>query len=59
MKKFWFILAGVIVVVGSVFLDQFGLNTKEGFGLVQIAGLVVGAVLILVGLIVKGKKKAQ
>ena len=42
----------------ALFLDHFGLNSKEGFGLVQIAGLVAGAVLILVGHIGKGRKKA-
>ena len=58
MKKTLFVIVGVVVLLVALFLDHFGLNTKEGFGLVQIAGLVAGAVLILVGLIGKGKKKA-
>ncbi len=58
MKNFWILFAGVIILLVAVFLDSLGLETKEGFGLVQIGGLVAGAVLILIGLIRKGKKKA-
>lgn len=56
MKKFWFIIIGVVILLVFLFLDQFGLDTKPGYGLVQIAGMVLGAALIIYGLL--GKKKA-
>jgi hypothetical protein len=59
MRKTLFVILGVVVLLVALFLDNFGLPTKEGFGLVQIAGMAVGAALILVGLIGKWKKKAE
>ncbi len=57
MKNTLIFIIGIIILVLAVVLDYLGLNTKEGFGLVQIAGVVIGAVLIIVGLIRMGKKK--
>jgi hypothetical protein len=58
MKNTLIFVLGIIVLVFAVILDMLGFNTKEGFGLIQIAGVVVGAVLIIYGLIKMGKKKS-
>jgi hypothetical protein len=57
MKNTLIFVLGIIILVFAVILDKLGLNTKEGFGLIQIAGVVVGAALIIYGLIKMGKKK--
>ena len=45
-------LAGVIVLVVSAYADALGLGKSDGLGRDQIAGIVFGAVVILVGLAV-------
>lgn len=57
MKNTLIFVLGIIILVLAVILDMLGFNTKEGFGLIQIAGVVVGAILIIYGLIKMGKKK--
>jgi len=43
------ILVGVVVVLAALLVDAVGIGT-EGFGTVQIIGVVVGAILAAVGL---------
>jgi len=57
MKNTLIFVLGIIILVLASILDMLGLNTKEGFGLIQIAGVVVGAALIIYGLIKMGKRK--
>jgi hypothetical protein len=58
MKNTWILLLGLLILIFSLVLDMLGMNTKEGFGLVQILGTVIGAVLIIYGIVMmrKGKK---
>lgn len=57
MKNTWILLLGLLILIFSLILDMLGLNTKEGFGLVQIIGTVIGAVLVIYGLVMMTKKK--
>ncbi|PKP36450.1 MAG: hypothetical protein CVT98_07895 [Bacteroidetes bacterium HGW-Bacteroidetes-15] len=42
-------IIGLIVLLLSIFLDEIGIGSTPGYGLVQIAGMVVGAVMIIYG----------
>ncbi len=43
------IVLGIIILIGSLAADPFGLGKVAGFGWKQIAGAVVGIILGLVG----------
>jgi uncharacterized membrane protein len=51
---------GVIVVVVSALADQIGIGRGDAFGWNQIVGVIVGAVIAVVGVIVasRGEKPA-
>lgn len=51
---------GVIVVVVSALADQIGIGCGDAFGWKQIVGVIVGAVIAVVGVIVasRGEKPA-
>lgn len=58
MKNTLIFIVGLVILVLAFILDLIGIpNTKEGFGLVQIIGAVVGGVLLVYGLVKMGKKK--
>lgn len=58
MKNTLIFIVGLVILVLALILDLIGIpNTKDGFGLVQIIGAVVGAVLVVYGLVKMGKKK--
>lgn len=49
MKGKILLIAGIIILLVSVLLDYIGIGSKPGFGAVQIAGTLLGLVLILLG----------
>lgn len=57
MKKKLMLVLGIIILGFALSLDYLGLNTKEGFGLVQLGGIAVGAILIIFSFIKTGTKK--
>lgn len=48
---------GIIVLVLSLIADRIGLGQYQGIGGRQIAGIVVGVLLIVIGLILQLLKK--
>ncbi len=53
-KTMGFILTviGIIILLISLFADPLGIGGYPGLGVKQIAGIVIGAVIIVVGAIV-------
>jgi hypothetical protein len=51
-----YLFVGLILLLLSIFLDDIGIGLTDGFGLGQIAGTVVGSVLIIYGIIKAIKK---
>jgi preprotein translocase subunit SecD len=50
----WLILAaGILLALAALFADLVGVGGTPGFGLMQIAGVVVGLVLVVVGLLLR------
>lgn len=45
------ILAGLILTLVSVFAEQLGLGRGQGFGYRQMTGTIVGALILLIGLV--------
>ena len=56
MKKALLLIIGIVILLVAIFLDYFGFNTKPGYGIIQIIGMVVGGALIIFGLVMKSKK---
>jgi hypothetical protein len=42
-------ILGLVVILLSVFLDEIGIGSTPGYGLVQIAGMIVGAIMVIYG----------
>jgi hypothetical protein len=51
-----YLIVGLILLLLSIFLDDIGIGRTPGFGLGQIAGTVVGSVLVIYGIIKAIKK---
>ena len=45
------VAAGVVLIVLSAFADTFGIGDFDGFGSKQVAGVVVGGVVVAAGLV--------
>lgn len=56
MKNTLLIIIGILLMILFVILDFLPFNTKEGFGLVQIAGTAIGAILVILGAVKVFKK---
>lgn len=50
------LIAGIVILILSLFADSFGLGREPGFGLIQIGGTIIGLALIIIG-IVKLRRK--
>lgn len=48
------LVAGIVVLILSLLADPIGLGEAPGFGSNQIVGTIVGALLMMVGLILVG-----
>ncbi len=44
------LVIGIVILVASLFADSLGIGGNPGFGLDQVVGSVVGAVVAAVGL---------
>lgn len=42
-------ILGLVVFLLSLFLDEIGIGSTPGYGLVQIAGMIVGAAMVIYG----------
>jgi hypothetical protein len=42
-------ILGLVVILLSIFLDEIGIGSTPGYGLVQIAGMIVGAAMVIYG----------
>jgi hypothetical protein len=45
------VAAGVVLFVLSAFAEPLGLGNDDGFGLKQVAGMIVGGVIVALGLV--------
>ena len=43
------VVVGIVIALGSAFLEPLGLGEENGFGMKQGAGVVVGGVVAVVG----------
>lgn len=61
MKKVGIVLlvVGIIVLVLSLLLDVIGIGRAPGFGYYQIGGIIIGAIVAIVGGVLMGKKPAS
>ena len=61
MKKVGIVLlvVGIIVLVLSLLLDVIGIGRAPGFGYYQIGGIIIGAIVAIVGGVLMGKKHAS
>jgi len=50
------LVAGTVILVLSLIGDLLGIGRSPGFGWNQILGIVIGAVLTIVGVVLKFKK---
>jgi hypothetical protein len=50
------LVVGIVVLLLSLLADVLGVGTRAGFGYYQIAGVVVGAIVAVVGLVLTLKK---
>jgi len=51
------IIVGILVVLISALADPLGLGRHPGFGWLQGLGVVIGVVVLLAGLYLRGKTK--
>lgn len=56
MKKNILLIAGVIILLVSLIADTLGVGREPGFGYLQIGGTLIGALLIVLGLLKLRKK---
>jgi len=56
MKKSILLIAGIIILLISLIADTLGVGREPGFGYLQISGTIIGAVVIVLGLIRLRKK---
>lgn len=56
MYKTILLIAGIIILLLSLLTDVIGIGREPGFGLIQIAGTIIGLVMIIIA-IRKIKKK--
>ena len=56
MYKTILLIAGIIILLLSLLTDVIGIGREPGFGLIQIAGTIIGLIMIIVA-IRKIKKK--
>jgi hypothetical protein len=57
MNKSILLIIGIIILLFSLLTDVIGIGYKPGFGAGQIAGTVVGAIIIIVALMKMTKKR--
>ena len=50
---------GLLVILASVLADTIGLGEGTGLGAKQIAGIAVGAVMLVGGLVLAGRAKGS
>ena len=53
------LIVGIVLVLGSLLADTLGLGDSSGLGTAQIAGLVAGVILAVVGLFLAKKASAK
>jgi hypothetical protein len=52
-------VVGIAVFIFSAAVDRIGIGRYPGFGTYQIAGIVLGVILVIAGLVSLSKKQAQ
>lgn len=50
------LVAGIAVLILSVMADRLGMGEYPGYGFKQIAGMIIGAVVAVIGLVLKYRK---
>ncbi len=50
---------GIVLLIVAVLADTLGLGAQPGFGYKQIAGTLVGAIVLLCGLVLLGAKQSE
>lgn len=49
LNSFLISILGLVILLLSIFLDEIGIGSTPGYGLVQIAGMIVGATMVVYG----------
>ncbi len=50
------LVVGIVILVLSLALDAIGIGRTPGFGWYQIGGIIVGAIVTIVGAVLASKK---